>query len=391
MAQQVPLYEGRAARFSVSAVPQHLSLAPPNASTAAIGGRLDNFIDWKMAMTSDLREAEFGEWLRTNLPDYGPVQKITLLSGGQSNPTYRIVTARGDMVLRRKPFGNLLASAHAVDREYRLIAALHPIGFPVPAPLALCVDQEVVGAEFYLMEAVDGRVFFDGMLPDHAPAERRALYEEAVCTLARLHSIDPERAGLADYGRPGNYFARQVDRWTRQYRAAQTEQIDEVEKLIDWLPRTVPEQDRRSIVHGDFRIDNMLFAKHAPSVMALIDWELSTIGDPLADLSYFAMAWKMPAEWHPSGIRDADFRASGIPTVEEVIELYCEMARRRDIPDLRWHFAFNMFRMVGILQGIKRRMLDGNASGANASEATAHLRPLAIDAWSQARQMGATD
>lgn len=340
-------------------------------------------------MISDLREAELSRWLRANLTDDVEVRAISVLSGGQSNPTYRVTTARRDLVLRRKPFGELLASAHAVEREYRVMSALHPIGFPVPEPVALCQDRNVIGSEFYMMEALDARVHFDGMLPEYQPAGRRAVYEAAITTLASLHAIDPDVAGLQGYGRPGNYFARQVDRWTKQYRAAQTEEIDEVEKLIDWLPRTVPEQQRTSIVHGDFRIDNMLFAKRAISVMAVIDWELSTIGDPLADLSYFAMAWMMPSDWHASGIRDADFAGLGIPSLEEVIAIYCEIARWKNLPDLRWYFAFNMFRMVGIVQGIKRRMLDGNASSANAADATSHLKPLASEAWTQARLAGA--
>lgn len=340
-------------------------------------------------MSSDLREAEFGEWLRANLADDVDVQAISVLSGGQSNPTYRVTTAQRDLVLRRKPFGDLLASAHAVDREYRVMSALHPVGFPVPEPVALCQDRDVIGSEFYVMEALDARVHFDGMLPGYQPTERRAIYEAAITTLATLHAIDANVVGLQSYGRPGNYFARQVDRWTKQYRAAQTEEIEEVEKLIDWLPRTVPEQKRTSIVHGDFRIDNMLFAKRSATVMAVIDWELSTIGDPLADLSYFAMAWMMPSDWHASGIRDADFASLGIPSLDEVIEIYCEIARWKELPDLRWYFAFNMFRMVGIVQGIKRRTLDGNASSANALDATSHLKPLAKEAWMHAQLAGA--
>jgi aminoglycoside phosphotransferase (APT) family kinase protein len=341
-----------------------------------------------MKMNSDLPEAELSDWLRINLPDDVEVRAIRVLSGGQSNPTYRVTTARRDLVLRRKPFGELLASAHAVDREYRLISALHPVGYPVPEPVALCQERDVIGAEFYLMEALDARVHFDGMLPDYQPAERRAIYEAAIATLATLHAIDPDTVGLQSYGRPGNYFARQVDRWTKQYRAAQTEEIEEVEKLIDWLPRTVPEQKRTSIVHGDFRIDNMLFAKRSASVMAVIDWELSTIGDPLADLSYFAMAWMMPSDWHASGIHDADFASLGIPPLDEVVEIYCEISRWKELPDLRWYFAYNMFRLIGIAQGIKRRMLDGNASSDNALDATSHLKLLAKKAWVQARLAG---
>lgn len=347
-----------------------------------------DFVLQGMIMTPDFNEANFNAWLQANLPEEGGIESMRVLAGGQSNPTYRISTAKRDLVLRRKPFGELLASAHAVDREYRLISALYPTGFPVPEPVALCQDSNVIGAEFYLMEALDARVHFDGKLPEYQPSERRTIYEAAVSTLATLHAVDPVLVGLETYGRPGNYFARQVDRWSRQYRAAQTDHIEEMEKLIEWLPKTVPEQKRTSIVHGDFRIDNMLFAKRSVSILAVIDWELSTIGDPLADLSYFVMAWMMPSAWHPSGILDADLATLGIPSLDEIVEIYCEIARWTEVPDLRWYFAFNMFRMAGIVQGIKRRLLDGNASGANALEATCHLVPLAKEAWKQAQLMG---
>ena len=339
-------------------------------------------------MTSDFSEEKLGNWIQVNLPDFGTMTGLKKFPGGQSNPTYRVTTTAGDLVLRRKPFGDLLPSAHAVHREHRLIAALHPVGFPVPKPVALCRDEAVIGAEFYLMEAIDGRTYWDGMLPEQNPTERRAIYEAAITTLATLHSIEPEAVGLGDFRRAGNYFGRQVDRWTKQYRAAQTETIESVEKLIEWLPRTLPEQGRTSIVHGDFRIDNMLLARKSTSVLAVIDWELSTIGDPLADLSYFAMAWTMSSDGH-SWIGDADFATSGIPSLEEIVGMYCEKTRRAEIPGLHWYFAFNMFRLVGIMQGVKRRMLDGNASSANAEDAVARLKPLAEEAWAQARRAGA--
>ena len=340
-------------------------------------------------MTSDLPEAELADWLRTALPDCGSLRAVRRLPGGQSNPTYRLTTDQCDLVLRRKPFGDLLASAHAVDREYRVIGALHPVGFPVPRPMVLCQDRNVIGAEFYVMETIDGRTHWIGSLPDCTPAERRSTYEAAVTTLATLHSVDPGKVGLADFGAPGSYLERQVRRWTRQYRAAQTDQIDEVEKLIQWLPLSLPRQDRVRLVHGDYRLDNLLFAKTSASVLAVIDWELATVGDPLADLSYFGMAWHLSSRWHPAWFGDLDITRSGIPTLDEMIGLYCEVARRPDRPVLEWYNAFNLFRAIGITQGIKRRMLDGNASSEKAAKAIEALQPLAVEAWSAARRAGA--
>ena len=338
-------------------------------------------------MSIDLDTTRLAAWLKTHHPEIAPITAIIKFPGGQSNPTYRLSTERGDLVLRRKPFGTLLPSAHAIDREHRMLSALHPVGFAVPRPVALCLDAGVVGAAFYLMEAVEGRTFWSGKLPDQSPAERRAIYESAVTTLASLHSIQPEAVGLEDFGRPGNYFSRQVSRWTRQYRAAQTDTIDTVERLIEWLERTTPEQGRTSIVHGDFRLDNLLIAKHSSAVLAVIDWELSTIGDPLADFSYFAMNWTMSSDgpW----IGDADFAALGIPTLDEIVNIYCEKTSRDALPDLHWYFAFNLFRLTIINQGIKKRALDGNASSANAGDVAGRIEHLAESAWTQACLAGA--
>jgi len=327
-------------------------------------------------------------WLESGAPENGRAESLVKFPGGQSNPTYRLTTARGEMVLRRKPSGVLLPSAHAIDREFRLLSALHPVGQPVPKPMLYCNDATVIGTEFYLMEAVEGRVFWDGTLPDCAAPERRAIYETLIRTLAALHNIEPASVGLADFGRPGNYFERQVERWTRQYRAAQTEDIPAMERLVAWLPASVPAQGRTAIVHGDYRIDNILFAQKSASALAIIDWELATLGDPLADLAYFATAWLMPADGRHN-LGGVDFAAAGIPTLDEVVEMYCEQTRRTRVPDLRWHFAFTMFRMVSILQGVKRRKLDGNASSLDASAAIASLLALADAAWSQALEAGA--
>ncbi len=339
--------------------------------------------------THDLNEAALRAWLDETLPGpAGAPLQIEKFAGGQSNPTYRLDRGGERLVLRRKPFGTLLPSAHAVDREYRLIAALHPAGFPVARPLALCTDERVIGAMFYVMAFVDGRVFWDGTLPDVSPDERGALYRAAIEALAALHAIEPGSVGLGDFGRPGNYFSRQIERWTRQYRAAQTDTIDCVERLIAWLPASVPAQTRTSIIHGDYRLDNLIFDPTRPRLLAVLDWELATIGDPLADFTYFAMNWVMPADGR-SGLAGADPGARGIPTLDEAVALYCARTGRAALPDLPWYFAFNLFRLVGILQGVRKRFEDGNASSAEAGAMAARVPALAEAAWRQAILAGA--
>ncbi|RYD61274.1 MAG: phosphotransferase family protein, partial [Sphingomonadales bacterium] len=304
---------------------------------------------------SDLDEAKLAAWLGGNVAGFAGPFTIEKFAGGQSNPTYRIDAASGAYVLRRKPFGPILPSAHAVEREHQLIAALHPTGFPVARPYGLCEDSEVIGSPFYIMEMVEGRTLWDGSLPDMTPAERTTHYDAITDTLAALHSIDPAAVGLGEYGKPGNYFERQVARWSKQYRASQTDDMPEVETLIEWLPRTVPEQTRTSIVHGDFRIDNMIFAPAAPRVIAVLDWELSTLGDPLADFSYYLMSWVTEPEGR-SGVKGLT-GDSGIPTIEQVVARYCAATGRDGVPDLNWYFAYNLFRLTGIVQGIKKRMI----------------------------------
>jgi aminoglycoside phosphotransferase (APT) family kinase protein len=309
-------------------------------------------------------------------------------AGGQSNPTFKIDSPSGTYVLRRKPFGTLLPSAHAVDREYTVIAGLYPTGFPVARPYGLCTDPAVVGTDFYVMGFADGRNLWDGTLPDYAPEERTGIYNAMCDTLAALHTTDYVAAGLGDYGRPGNYFERQVARWTKQYRASQTDDLPEMERLIEWLPRTVPEQTRTAIVHGDFRIDNMIFAAAEPRVLAVLDWELSTLGDPLADFSYFLMNWVTEPEGR-SGVEGLTGPDTGIPTIEQVVARYCSATGRDGVPDLDWYFAYNLFRLAGIVQGIKQRMIDGNASSTQAAATVARLPALAASAWDFAQQAGA--
>ena len=331
---------------------------------------------------SDLDLGALESWMSQTTPHLGAPVQAEKFAGGQSNPTYRLRTQNGAAVLRRKPFGSILPSAHAVEREYRLMEALHPTGFPVPQPYALCEDAGVIGSPFYLMVMAEGRNIADGGLPGVSPPNRRAMYDAMIDTLAALHSIDPQAVGLGEFGKPGNYFARQVERWTKQYRAAQTDRIKEVECLVAWLPTTVPVQDRVSIIHGDYRIDNVIFAESAPEVVAVIDWELSTLGDPLADFAYLAMNWILPSDGR-AGLAGLDLDALGIPTLEVATERYCAATGRASLPDLHWYFAYNLFRLVGILQGVKKRLEQGNASGANAALMVAKIEPLAREAAAQ--------
>ncbi len=329
-----------------------------------------------------------GRWMAGAVPGYAGPLSYVRFNGGQSNPTYRLDTPAASWVLRRKPFGPILPSAHAVEREYRVIAALHPTGFPVPRPLGLCEDDGVIGAPFYVMEMVAGRTIWDGAMPGMTPHDRRAHYDAMVDTLAALHQTDPVAAGLGDYGRPGNYFERQVARWTKQYRASETGRMESVERLIDWLPRTLPPQTRTAIVHGDYRVDNLIYAPGEPRVMAVLDWELSTLGDPLADFSYLLMNWVTEPEGR-SGVKGLTGPATGIPTIEEMVERYCAATGRDGVPQLDWYFAYNLFRLTGIVQGIKKRVIDGNAASAKAAETAARVGSLADAAWHFAERAGA--
>ncbi len=334
-----------------------------------------------------LDERALGRWLEGNVEGFSAPFELKKFAAGQSNPTYRLTAASGEYVLRRKPFGQLLPSAHAVDREYRLLTALYPLDFPVPRPLALCSDEEVVGAVFYVMELARGRSYANGALPDFDATTRRRMYEQLTDTLADLHSIDPDRAGLADFGKPGNYFERQVRRWTRQYRDSQTDFIAEMERLIAFLPETIPDQARSSIVHGDYRVDNVLFDGDG-TLTAVLDWELATLGDPLADFSYFAMQWVMPADGG-AGLAGLDLPVLGIPTLGEISERYSERSGVPVASRLDWYFAYNLFRLAGIVQGIKKRVIDGTASHAQAQEMAKRVPMLAQTAWRFAERAGA--
>jgi len=327
--------------------------------------------------------ARLAPWLRANVDDVGGEITAEKFAGGQSNPTYLLhVDGNPRLVLRRKPDGVLLPSAHAVEREYRVTAALAHTGVPVARPLALCEDASIVGTPFFVMEYAAGRNFWDARLPDVAPIERAAVYDEMNRVLAALHAIEPEAVGLGDYGRPGNYFARQTARWTKQYRATETQRIEAMERLIAWLPANDPGLDASRIVHGDFRNDNMIFAADAPRVVAVLDWELSTLGHPLADLAQHVMAWRVPSDGY-RGLSDANIAALGIPEEADYLRRYGERSGSGTIDPAHWRYAlaFAMFRNAGIRQGVYRRALDGNASSAAAAVHGARAGEIAGLAW----------
>ena len=321
-------------------------------------------------------------YMRAELPGIEEPLQSTKTSSGQSNPTFILETSRRKIVLRRKPPGELLKSAHAIEREFRVMDALAS-DFPVPRMIHLCEDPEVLGAPFYLMSYVDGRIFDDPALPGLDPTDRGAIYDAMNAGLAKLHSIDIERVGLADYGRPGNYFERQVSRWTRQYRASETEKIPEIDRLITWLEREMPTDDGSvALVHGDWRIDNLVFDPSEAKLAAALDWELSTLGHPLADLGAQIMQWAMPTGPVGRGLAGLDRDALGIPSDQAYIELYAERAGLPEPPDMTFPVAFSFFRMAAILQGVKRRALDGNASNPESALKLGSYIPLFVQkAW----------
>ena len=308
-------------------------------------------------------------------------------AGGQSNPTYLISGGEGRVVLRAKPgpAAKLLPSAHAVEREFRVISALGRAGFPVPKTHFLCEDEGVIGRAFYVMDYVEGRVLWEQSLPGMSPAERGAVYDEMNRVIALLHAIDYGAAGLADFGRPGNYFARQIGRWSKQYRASETGRIDAMDRLIDWLPAHVPPGDETAIVHGDFRMDNLIFHPSEPRILAVLDWELSTLGHPLADFSYHCMSWHIPPGKF-RGIAGLDLASLGIPPEPQYIASYCARCGRGAIENWDFYLAYNLFRIAAILQGVAKRALEGTASSAQAQDAGSRARPLAELGWKYAEK-----
>ena len=338
-----------------------------------------------MGPTLDLDR--LSDWLTVHLDGFrGPVA-AKVFSGGQSNPTYLLTAADGrHCVLRRKPPGVLLPSAHAVEREYRVMRALAATDVPVPRMRLLCEDPSVIGTAFYLMDYVEGRIFWDPSLPTLTVPQRAAVYDEINRVIAALHGINPGAVGLGDYGRPGAYLKRQIDRWTRQYRASETDRIEAMERLIEWLPAHVPEADETALVHGDLRIDNMVFHPTEPRILAVLDWELSTLGHPLADLAYYVMSWRVtPDEFR--GLKGYDLAALGIPDEKAYVAAYCRRTGRDALPDWDYYLAFNMFRMAAILQGILARALQGSAASDEAMQDGKRAKPMAEAGWRLVAQM----
>jgi aminoglycoside phosphotransferase (APT) family kinase protein len=329
-------------------------------------------------------------WMTAQVPGFAGPLTVEMFKGGQSNPTYKLITPSKSYVMRAKPgpVAKLLPSAHAVEREFRVMKALHGTGVPVAEMYALCEDESVIGRAFYVMECVEGRVMWDQALPDMSNAQRGAVYDEMNRVLAALHSVKPNDIGLEGYGKPGNYFERQIGRWSKQYVASITQPIEEMDRLMEWLPQNIPAMARDesmvSVVHGDYRLDNLMFHPTEPRVLAVLDWELSTLGHPLADFSYHCMAWHIPPGAF-RGIGGLDVAALGIPTEAEYIARYCERTGLAQPDQLKadWNFylAYNLFRLAAILQGIAKRVEMGTASSAQAVSSAAGARPLAQLAW----------
>jgi aminoglycoside phosphotransferase (APT) family kinase protein len=331
-------------------------------------------------------------YLQANAPGFSGPLSVKQFKGGQSNPTYLLETPAAKYVLRRKPPGKLLPSAHAVDREFRVISALQAQGFPVARPILYCGDDAVAGTAFYVMDFVDGRVFWEPHMPSSNPRERAAVFDDMNAVLARLHNFDPVAIGLSDFGKGENYVARQVDRWSKQYRASETETISEMDRLIAWLPGHLPPAGPVRLVHGDYRLDNTIVAADAPEIRAVLDWELSTLGDPLADFTYHLMQWHMPPAEARAGtgsLAGHDLAALGLPSLTDYVDLYVARTGLDPRPHLSIYLAYNFFRLAAILQGIVGRVRDGTATNENAPARAQMIRPLAVKAWDFAQEAGA--
>jgi len=329
------------------------------------------------------------DYLKAHVDGFRGELQIAQFKGGQSNPTFKVTAGNTHYVLRSKPApkAKLLPSAHAIEREYRVQDALSRAGFPAARMFTLCEDESVIGRAFYLMEMVEGRVLWDQALPGMTGAQRRAIYEEMNRVIAQLHTIDYQAIGLESYGKPGNYFARQIERWSKQYKLAETESIPAMDKLIEWLPQNIPAGDETAIVHGDYRLDNMIFHPSEPKILAVLDWELSTLGHPMADFSYHCMSWHIaPGQFR--GIGGLDLAALGIPGEAEYIDMYAKNTGR-PVGTKNWGFymAYNMFRMAGILQGIMKRYVDGTAASQQALDAGKRARPMAEMGWAQVERL----
>jgi aminoglycoside phosphotransferase (APT) family kinase protein len=327
-------------------------------------------------------------YLRERIAGFAGPLVVEQFKGGQSNPTFRVSAGGRRYALRRKPPGKLLPSAHAVEREYRVMTALRDSDVPVPRTWCLCEDESVIGTAFYVMDCVDGRIFWDPALPGMNNTERAAIFAEMNRVIAALHRLDFSALGLEDYGRSGGYLARQIARWTKQYRASETEKIEAMEQLIAWLPENIPAGDETAIVHGDYRLDNLIFHQSEPRIVAVLDWELSTLGHPLADFAYHCMSWRV-AGGPFRGMLGLDLPALGIPSEADYVAAYCRRAERGLIDPDAWDFylAYNMFRAAGIAQGIMKRALDGIATSAHALEAGRRARDLAERGWQQVERI----
>lgn len=334
-------------------------------------------------------EARLRAWLEAHIPGFAGPLRIEQFRGGQSNPTYLLRTPARDYVLRRKPPGPLLKGAHAVEREARVLSALAPTGFPVPHVHALCTNTEVIGSDFYVMDRVRGRIFWNAGFPDIEKPHRAAYFDAMNTTLAALHRIDPAAVGLNDYGRPGQYVQRQVARWSKQYLEEEAAgRNPDMDRLVQWLSAHAPANDETAIVHGDFRVDNMIFDPLEPRVIAVLDWELSTLGHPLADFAYHAMMFRMPSDIL-GGLAGTDLRAAGLPSEADYVAAYCQRTGRAGIPDLDYYIAFNMFRFAAIVHGIRGRAVRGTAASPQAMQIASHFERLAALAWAQAAAAGA--
>ena len=332
--------------------------------------------------------ARLAAYMREHVEGFSGELQVEQFKGGQSNPTFLLSAGGKQYVMRRKPPGTLLPSAHAVDREYRVISALAKTDVPVAKSYALCEDESVIGTMFYIMDYVQGRIIWDPSLPGMTPAQRGEIFNEMNRVIAALHSVDYQAVGLETYGKPGSYLERQVARWTKQYRASETERIEAVENLIEWLPKNIPADDETRVVHGDFRLDNVIFHPTEPRILAVIDWELSTLGHPLSDFAYHCMTWRMNPE-QSRGLAGLPLKDLGIPTEEEYLAAYCKRTGRSEVSKSNWEYymVFNMFRLVGILQGITKRALLGNAASAEAEKTGKRTRPLAEQAWKLVEQI----
>ena len=351
--------------------------------------RIDRQQAFSGTTAADIPAGPLSDYLTARLPGFAGPLAIARFKGGQSNPTYRLTTPLRAYVLRRKPFGKLLPSAHAVEREYRVTGALAGTGFPVARPRLLCTDDSVIGSAFYVMDDVAGRVFWEPHAPGLSAEDRARLFDSLNQTIARLHMTDA--SGLQDFGRPRGYVARQIGRWSEQYRASRTDDVGEMDRLMDWLPGACPKDSGAAIVHGDFRLDNCIVHATEPRVIAVLDWELSTIGDPVADFTYHLMPWFMPVSDTGAGVGTlaGHEQDAGVPAIDDYIRDYCRQTGRASIADLDTYMAYNFFRIAAILQGILGRVRDGTAANADAAVMARQVRPLAQTAWRFARKAGA--